>query len=172
MHAAILALAMSLAPPQQTAGWGAWEWDNGVGMLSERYFLNGTGFPSAYELEHGTRPGSFHHLIFGTRLGSAHFWDNGTAAGSAYFWRNGIEPGSQHYWRNGRHCLSDYGWREGAICDGKQILTLQSLCVAEAIDIAPCRAINARLVAWLERSPGLSTGDMSAPIARMREAVD
>lgn len=172
MLVAALALALFATPPQQTAGWGEWEWENGVGMLSAQYFRNGTGFPSGYELEYGARPGSFHHLIFGTRLGSAYFWDNGLEPGSAYFWRNGVEPGSQYYWRNGQHCLSDYGWRDGAICDGKQILTFQSLCVAEAVDVAPCRAINARLEAWLERSSGLSTGDISAPITRMREAID
>ena len=172
MLVAALILALSTSPPQQTAGWGDSEWRNGIGMLSEHYFLNGTGFPSAWELENGTRPGSFYNLIFGTRLGSAYFWDNGLEPGSAYFWRNGVEPGSQYYWRNGQHCLSEYGWREGAICDGKQILTFQSLCVARAIDVAPCRAINARLEAWLERSPGLSTGDMSAPITRMREVIE
>lgn len=167
-----LVIALSTPAPQQTAGWGAWEWDHGVGMLSERYFRDGAGFPSARELENGERPGSFHHLIFGTRLGSAYFWDNETGPGSAYFWRNGVGPGSRYYWRNGEHCLSDYGWREGAICDGPEILTFQSLCVARAIDLPPCREINARLEAWLERSPGLSTGDMSGAIARMRETID
>lgn len=167
-----LVLAISTAPPQQTAGWGAREWENGVGMLSKHYFLNGTGFPSGYELDNGTRPGSFYHLIFGTRPGSAYFWDNGLEAGSAYFWRNGVEPGSRYYWQNGQTCLSDFGWRNGAICDGKQILTFQSLCVAEAVDVAPCREINARLEVWLDRSTGLSTGDVSAPIARMREVID
>ena len=172
MLVAALILALSTSPPQQTAGWGDYEWRNGIGMLSEHYFLNGTGFPSAYELENGTRPGSFYHLVFGTRLGSAYFWLNGTDPGSAYFWRNGVEPGSQYYWRNGRNCLSEYGWREGAICDGKQILTFQSLCVARAIDIAPCRAIDVRLEAWLERSSSLSASDPALSIARMREAVD
>ena len=172
MLAAVLALALGIAPHQQTAGWGDYEWRNGIGMLSEHYFLNGTGFPSAYELENGTRPGSFYHLVFGTRLGSAYFWLNGTDVGSAYFWRNGVEPGSQYYWLNGQHCLSEYGWREGAICDGKQILTFQSLCVARAIDIAPCRAIDVRLEAGLERSSSLSASDPALSIARMREAVD
>jgi hypothetical protein len=172
MLVAALLLALSIQPPQQTAGWGDYEWRNGIGRLSEHYFRNGTGFPSGYELEHGTRPGSFYHLIFGTRLGSAYFWDNGVEPGSAYFWRNGVEPGSQYYWRNGQHCLSEYGWREGAICDGKQILTFQSLCVAQAIDLPPCREINARLEAWLERSSSLSTGDPALAITRMREAID
>jgi len=167
-----LALALSTSPPQQTAGWGDYEWRNGIGMLSEHYFLNGTGFPSGYELENGTRPGSFYHLIFGTRLGSAYFWDNGVEPGSAYFWSNGVEPGSQYYWRNGRHCLSEYGWREGAICDGKQLLIFQSLCVARAIDLPPCREINSRLDAWLERSSGLSMSDPALTIARMRDAVE
>jgi hypothetical protein len=172
MPAAVAAVALFLAPFQQTAGWGDYEWRNGVGMLSAYYFENGTGFPSGYELEYGTRPGSFYHLLFGTRLGSAYFWGNGTEAGSAYFWRNGVEPGSRYYWRNGDACLSEYGWRHGAICDGKEILTFQSLCVAGAIDLAPCRAINTRLAAWLERGSGRSTGDPAAVVARMREAID
>lgn len=172
MLAAALALVLSFAPLQQTAGWGEDEWRSGVGMLSAHYFETGSGFPSRHELENGTRPGSFSHLIFGTRLGSAHFWDNGTEAGSAYFWRNGVEPGSRYYWRNGHACLSEDGWRNGAICDGKEILTFQSLCVARAIDLAPCRAINDRLDEWLEGAPGLSTGDPAEVIARMRGAVD
>lgn len=172
MLAAVLALSLAAAPYQQTAGWGDYEWRNGVGMLSEHYFLNGTGFPSAYELENGTRPGSFYHLVSGTRLGSAYFWLNGTDLGSAYFWRNGVEPGSQYYWRNGRHCLSEYGWREGAICDGKQILTFQSLCVAEAIDLPPCREINTRLDAWLARGSGQWTRDPADAVTSMREAID
>jgi hypothetical protein len=172
MLAAALALALSFAPYQQTAAWGDYEWRNGIGMLSAHYFENGTGFPSGYELSNGTRPGSFYHLIFGTRLGSAYFWRRGTEAGSAYFWRNGAEPGSRYYWRNGDACLSDYGWRNGAICGGEEILTFQSLCVARAIDVAPCRAINARLDRWLERSSSMSTGNPAEVIARMREAVD
>lgn len=172
MLAPVLALALSLAPFQQTAAWGDYEWRTGVGMLSQHYFRNGTGFPSGYELERGTRAGSFYHLIFGTRPGSAYFWNNGVETGSAWFWRNGVEPGSRHYWRNGQACLSDYGWRNGAICDGREILTFQSLCIARAIDVAPCRSINARLEDWLARSSGLSTGDPAALVARMREAVD
>lgn len=172
MLAAVLALALFVTPPQQTAAWGDYEWRNGVGMLSEHYFRNGAGFPSGYELVNGTRAGSFHHLIFGTRLGSAYFWNNGTEAGSSYFWRNGVGPGSRYYWRNGQNCLSEYGWREGAICDGREILTFQTLCVARAIDIPPCRTINARLEDWLEGASGLSTGDPAAAVARMREAVD
>ena len=172
MLASVFALVLAIAPYQQTAGWGDYEWRNGIGMLSEHYFLNGTGFPSAFELENGTRPGSFYHLVSGTRLGSAYFWLNGTDLGSAYFWRNGVEPGSQYYWRNGRNCLSEYGWREGAICDGKQILTFQSLCVARAIDIAPCQSINARLEDWLDRSSGLSTSDLTQTVERMREVID
>ena len=172
MLVAALALALSLTPPQQTAGWGDHEWRSGVGMLSEHYFRNGSGFPSSYELVNGARPGSFYHLIFGTRLGSAYFWTHGTEAGSAWFWRNGLDPGSRHYWRNGQACLSEYGWREGAICDGQEILTFQSLCVARVIDVPPCRAINARLEDWLEGASGQSTGDPAAVVARMREAVD
>jgi len=172
MLAAVLALAFAIAPHQQTVGWGDHEWRNGVGRLSEHYFLNGTGFPSAYELENGARAGSFHHLVFGTRPGSAYFWLNGTSAGSAYFWRNGVEPGSQYYWRNGRGCLSEYGWREGAACDGREILTFQSLCVARAIEVAPCQGVNARLEDWLDRSSSLSISDPSEVIDRMREVVD
>jgi hypothetical protein len=172
MIVAAAALALFFAPLQQTAGWGDYEWRSGIGMLSSHYFETGTGFPSGYELSNGTRPGSFYHLTFGTRLGSAYFWSHGTEAGSAYFWRNGVEPGSRYYWSHGDACLSAYGWRHGAICDGKEILTFQSLCVAGAIDLAPCRAINARLSTWLEGAASRSTGDPAAVIARMREAVD
>ena len=172
MLAATLAVVLTLAPYQQTAAWGDYEWRNGVGMLSAHYFRNGTGFPSGYELDNGTRPGSFHHLIFGTRPGSAYFWRNGTGAGSAWFWRNGLEPGSRYYWRNGQNCLSERGWREGAICDGAEILPFQSLCVARAIDLPPCRAINARLEHWLEGASGLSTTDPATTIAGMREAIE
>ncbi|MCS6626931.1 hypothetical protein N0B44_28840 [Roseibacterium beibuensis] len=175
MLAAVLALALSAAPAQQTAAWGDDEWRNGVGMLSAHYFRNGTGFPSGHELENGTRAGSFHHLIFGIRLGSAYFWDNETGTGSAYFWRNGVGPGSRYYWRNGQHCLSDHGWRNGAICDGREILTFQSLCVARAIDVAPCDAINARLEVWLSRDADPfsgAPGPSAEAVARMRGAVE
>ena len=172
MLAAALALSLAVAPYQQTADWGDHEWRNGVGVLSEHYFGNGSGFPSAWALENGARAGSFHHLIFATTPGSAYFWDNGVEAGSAYFWRNGMEPGSQYYWRNGQGCLSEFGWRNGAVCDASQVLTFQTLCVARAIDVAPCRSINARLDDWLARSSGLSSGDPAAAIARMRDVVD
>lgn len=172
MLAAALAVVIFLSPFQQTAAWGDHEWRNGVGMLSAHYFRNGTGFPSGYELTNGTRAGSFHYLIFGTRPGSAYFWRNGVEAGSAYFWRNGVEPGSRHYWRNGQNCLSERGWREGAICDGAEILIFQSLCIARAIDLPPCHAIDARLEDWLERASGLSATGPATVIDGMREAVD
>ena len=172
MLVAALVIALSQTPVQHPSSWGEHEWRTGNGFLSEYYFRNGTGFPSGYGFENGVRAGSFYYLLFGTARGSAHFWVNGVETGSAYFWRNGRERGSRYYWINGRGCLSEFGWRNGAVCDSRDILTFQSLCIAQAIDIAPCQAVNARLEDWLIRSSGLSTGDPSAVIDHMRAVID
>lgn len=167
-------LALVAVPPQHPdeAAWGRYEWDHGSGPTSRYQFRYGATFPSGYFLEYGARSGSFYWLIFATAPGSAHFWDNGREAGSAYFWRNGYEAGSRHYWENGRGCLSDFGWRNGASCSASQVVVFQTLCIAEAVELPPCDAINARLDAWLERSSGLSSSDPAAAIVRMREALD
>lgn len=168
-----LAIALSAAPVQKTAVWGAHEWQTGAGPVSLHYFETGTGFPSGYELENGTKAGSFHHLFFSVERGSSHFWDNGLEAGSAWFWRNGHEPGSRYYWLNGRDCLSDFGWRTGAVCTGGDILVFQTLCIARAVDLPPCEAINRRLEAWLARDAVLTTGGpLSEVVERMREVVE
>lgn len=167
-----LALALSPTPRQQTAPWGHHEWRNGVGALSEYYFLNGTGFPSAYQLANGTHPGSFHHLLSGTTPGSAYFWDNGLAPGTAYFWLNRHEAGSRYYWANGRGCLSEFGWRNGAACSSAEVLVFQMLCIAQAIDVAPCRVVNARLEEWMARASWFSADGPVATIVRMRERID
>jgi hypothetical protein len=167
-------LALVAVPPQQPdeAAWGRYEWDHGSGPTSRYQFRYGATFPSGYFLEYGARSGSFYWLIFATAPGSAHFWDNGREAGSAYYWRNGYEAGSRHYWENGRGCLSGFGWRNGAPCSAAQVVVFQTLCIAEAVELPPCDAINARLDAWLERSSGLSSSDPTAAIVRMREALD
>ncbi|HZW16088.1 MAG TPA: hypothetical protein VFF66_07515 [Brevundimonas sp.] len=174
MLAAAIALILA-ASPQQASPWGQYQWDNGTGFLSRHYFENRTGFPSGYMLVNSTRAGSFHYLLNGTGPGSAYFWQNGTASGSAYFWQNGLDAGSRHYWYNGSGCLSEFGWRNGAACTGGETLVLQVLCIAQAVDIDPCRAINARLDDHLSRdihpwsgAPGAST----ETIARMRERID
>lgn len=176
-HAA-LALTIALAAPgpqDMVAPWGQHEWDNGAGFLSRHYFENRTGFPSGHQLENGTGPGTIHHLISGTGAGSAHAWLNGYDAGSAHFWENGYDPGSRHYWANGRGCLSEFGWRAGAACTSGEAVVFQILCIARAVQLDPCRAINARLDDWLSRdtdpftgAPGLS----SEAVARMRERID
>ena len=171
MLAAAFALILA-ASLQQASPWGQHQWDNGTGYLSRYYFENRTGFPSDYMLANSTRAGSVHYLLNGTGPGSAYFWQNRTASGSAHFWENGYEGGSRHYWYNGRGCLSDFGWRNGAACTGSETLVLQVLCIAEAVELPPCDAINARLDAWLERSSGLSSSDPTAAIVRMREALD
>ena len=160
MLAAAIALILA-ASPQQASPWGQYQWDNGTGFLSRYYFENRTGFPSDYMLANSTRAGSVHYLL------------NGTGPGSAYFWQNGLDAGSRHYWFNGRGCLSDFGWRNGAACTGGETLVLQVLCIAQAVDIDPCRAINARLDDhlsrdWVLRVPGASAGT----ITRMRDRID
>ncbi len=172
MLAAVLALLLSTAQAQPTVPWGEHEWRNGVGQASEHYFHNGTGFGSAWQLDNGTRAGSFYFLAFGTGPGSSHFWSQSVEAGSAYFWRNGLRPGSRYYWFNGRGCLSEFGWRNGAACSGPELLTFQALCIAGAVDVAPCGAINRRLDDWLQTSSGLSTGDLGAVVREMRQALD
>lgn len=171
---ALAILTLVTGPSQQpvAAAWGQYEWDHGAGPMSRHQFQYGATFPSGYFLDYGARAGSFYWLIFATEAGSAHFWDNGRAAGSAYFWRNGHGAGSRRYWQNGRGCLSEFGWRNGTSCSAPEAVVFQTLCIAEAVDLPPCDAINARLEDWLERSPGLSTGDLSASIARMRDALD
>lgn len=171
---AFAVLALVAASPQQPgeARWGQDEWDHGAGPMSRYQFEYGSTFPSAYFLEHGARTGSFYGLIFADSPGSAYFWDNGLEAGSAYYWRNGREAGSRHYWENGRGCLSEFGWGDGVSCGAADAVVFQTLCVAGAIDVAPCRSINARLEDWLSRSSGISTSDPAAMIARMREVIE
>ena len=175
MLAAAFALIVA-ASLQQASPWGQHQWDNGTGVLSRYYFENRTGFPSGYMLANSTRTGSFHYLLNGTGPGSAYFWSNGTAVGSAYFWRNGVEPGSRYYWNNGRGCLSGFGWRNGAACTAGETLVLQVLCIAQAVDIDPCRAINGRLDNQLSRDrdidfvPGPGTG--AETVALMRDRID
>ncbi|GAA0870359.1 hypothetical protein GCM10009116_21950 [Brevundimonas basaltis] len=156
-------LALTVAPAQETASWGQHEWDNGTGFLSRQYFENGRGYPSGHLFENGIKAGSIRYLVSGDGRGSAHFWLNSRDPGSAFFWRNGRDPGSRHYWDNGRGCLSELGWRLGAACSSADTLILQTLCIAKAIDIPPCRPINARLDDWLSRETGdvIYPGDLS-----------
>lgn len=176
MLVALVSLALAASAPQETTTpWGQHAWDNGTGFLSRHYFENGVGFPSAHQLYNGTGPGTIQHLISGTGGGSAHAWLNGHAPGSAHYWENGLEPGSRHYWVNGRGCLSDLGWRVGAACTSGEAMVFQILCIARAVDVAPCKAINARLDDWLSRdtdplsgAPGLST----EAVAQMRDRIE
>lgn len=170
-----LALALVARPQAATTPWGQHAWDNGTGYLSRHYFENRTGFPSGHYLVNRTGPGTIHHLISGTGAGSAHAWLNGHNAGSAHFWENGVEPGSRHYWANGRGCLSELGWRVGAACTSGEILVFQILCIAKAVELDPCRAINGRLDAWLADDTDPFTGAprlSSETVARMRERID
>lgn len=172
---ALLAVALFTVPVQDAVAWGQYEWDYGAGSLSRHGFENGTEFPSGYWLEHATQIGSLYQLMFATGPGSSYFWNNGVQRGSAYFWRHGREAGSRYHWQNGRGCLSDFGWRNGASCSIDEVLVFQTLCIAQAIDVDPCRTIGARVDDWLSRgnaSTFRTGGSPSEVIARMREAVD
>ena len=174
MLAAAIALILA-ASPQQASPWGQYQWDNGTGFLSRYYFENRTGFPSGYMLANSTRAGSFYYLLNGTGPGSAYFWQNRTASGSAHFWENGYEAGSRHYWYNGRGCLSAFGWRNGAACTGGETLVLQVLCIAQAVDIDPCRAVNARVDDWLRRDRNPFSGapvTSAETVALMRNRIN
>lgn len=174
MLAAAIALALVAQTTAPAAGepalWGEHEWRNGAGFLSRHYFENRTGFPSAHYLLNSTRPGSIHHLFNATSAGSSHFWENGVRPGSRHFWKNGHEPGSRHYWENGRGCLSRYGWANTTSCTAAEVRVLQVLCVAEAIDIAPCRAVNALFDDWATRSDFTGPGYFADILARMRQS--
>lgn len=173
MIAAALALALVAQTPDPTSGqaarWGEHEWVNGTGFLSRHYFENRTGFPSAHHLLNSTQVGSIHHLFNATPAGSSHFWENGVRPGSRYYWDNGREPGSRHYWENGRGCLSRYGWANTTACSSGETVVFQVLCIARKIDVAPCRAVNARLDEWLSRSDFYGSGHSADVVARMRE---
>ena len=171
----MLAALVIAALLQQVSPWGQHQWDNGTGFLSHHHFENRTGFPSGYMLANSTRAGSFHYLLNGTGPGSAYFWLNRTASGSAHFWENGHDAGSRHYWYNGRGCLSRFGWRNGAVCTSGEALVLQVLCIAQAVDIDPCRAINVRLDDQLSRDSVLIEvvpGASAETVALMRERID
>lgn len=169
------ALAVALFAGLQTApghAWGEREWEYGRGPLSRHYFESGEGYPSGHELSYGNRTGSFYYLIFGDQSGSAYFWRYGTLPGSAYFWRYGRAAGSEHHWRYGSGCLSESGWRDGASCTGPEVVVLQTVCIARAVDIAPCHAVNGRLEAWLANAGGLGTRPPADAVAEMRRALD
>ncbi len=172
---AVAILALAQTPSTQAVAWGDHEWRNGVGAMSEHYFRNGAGFPAAHYLENGVQAGSFYHLIFATGRGSAYFWFNGVTAGSAWYWENGGGPASRHHWRNGHGCLSRYGWRNGATCTPAEALDFVTLCVARAVEIDACAAVQTRLDDWLERS-SRSTFSIGEPpaeaVARMRDRID
>lgn len=175
MLATVLALAVLAAAPQTppTYAWGDREWSHGRGPLSRHYFEYGRHYPSSHELSYGEDVGSFYYLIYGNQVGSSYFWRYGRAEGSVYFWRFGRTAGSRYYWRYGRGCLSQFGWRNGAACTGGEALVLQILCIAQAIDIDPCRAINARLDERLSRdSLTFVPGASAETVARMRERIE
>lgn len=174
MLATALAAAMLAAAPQVSPGyvWGEREWEYGRGPLSRHYLEYGNGYPSRRELLYGNRAGSFYYLIFGREVGSSYFWRYGNTAGSAYFWRYGRTPGSRHHWRYGRGCLSEQGWRDGGACTGAEVLVLQTACIAEVIDIPPCRAVNAHLDEWLASAGSLSSRPPAEVVADMRRWPD
>lgn len=102
--------------------------------------------------------------------GSSRFWENGVRPGSRYYWDNGREPGSRYYWENGRGCLSRYGWANTTACSSGETVVFQVLCIARKIDVAPCRAVNARLDDWLSRSDFYGSGHSADVVARMRQS--
>lgn len=174
MLAVALAAAVLAAAPQNSPGyaWGEREWNHGRGPLSRHYFEDGDRYPSGHELSYGNRTGSFYYLIFGDQVGSAYFWRYGRTEGSAYFWRYGRTAGSEYYWRYGRGCLSETGWREGAACTAAEVVAFQTACIARVVDIAPCRATNARLDAWLANAGTMSSRPPADVVAEMRQALD
>ncbi|MBA4804888.1 MAG: hypothetical protein H2038_09585 [Brevundimonas sp.] len=174
MVAAALAAAVLATAPQDRPGhaWGEQEWTYGRGPTSRHYFEYGDRYPSGHELAYGRGAGSFYYLIFGDQIGSAYFWRYGRTEGSAYFWRYGRTGGSADFWRYGRGCLSETGWREGAACTGAEVLVLQTACIAQVVDIAPCRAINARLDEWLANAGTISSRPPADVVAEMRRPLD
>ena len=174
MLAAALASAVLAAAPQTSPGyaWGEREWEYGRGPLSRHYFEYGDRYPSRHELFNGNRTGSFYYLIFGAEAGSSYFWRYGNTAGSAYFWRYGRSAGSEHHWRYGRGCLSEQGWRGGSDCTAAEVLVLQTACIAEVVDIPPCRSLNAHLDEWLASAGSLSSRPPAEVVAAMRRGPD
>lgn len=174
MLAAALAFAiLAQTAPTEGVRWGEHEWLNGTGFLSRYHFVNRTGFPSAHYLRNDTGSGSIHYLFNATTEGSSYFWENGVRPGSRYFWRTGHEPGSRYYWEHGQGCLSRYGWRGAATtCTSGEVVVFQTLCIARAIDVAPCRAINAELDQRVSRSDSSASTYSAGVLARMRAGVE
>lgn len=174
----MMALAVALGRPeaahaQDAVAFGVDEWTYGTGPLSAYHFQYGTGPVSDYWLRYAVEPGSLYHLLNGTDVLSAYWWLNATGPGSAYFWHNGTEAGSQYWWHNGAGCLSEAGWRTGARCGAASARFVVTLCIARAIELEPCAAVEATLAEWLPGQDGwyVGGGGASGRVEDMRAAV-